>query len=192
VKIDIEGGEMAALTEILSAGTLARLSVKQLLVEFHLWDDEHFSSFVHIIGLLRQQGYLIFRKEFNPLDSSRCAEFSFLGTRWILPCIYVNRRDAFISRIEGVARGCTMAAGESEFDFNYRRLRDLAETLFHEIDVRGPELRNALDRTSNVPEGMHSHAQHAAKIYHEIAQKIMALSEQFKETGEAITNSMLR
>jgi hypothetical protein len=85
-----------------------------------------------------------------------------------------------------------MAAGESEFDFNYRRLRDLAETLFHEIDVRGPELRNALDRTSNVPEGMHSHAQHAAKIYHEIAQKIMALSEQFKETGEAITNSMLR
>ena len=80
LKIDIEGGEMAALTEILSSGTLARLAVKQLLVEFHLWDDEHWSSFVHIIGLLRQQGYLIFRKEFNPVDG-RCAEFSFLGNR---------------------------------------------------------------------------------------------------------------
>ena len=72
---------MAALTEILSSGTLRSLSVKQLMVEFHLWDDEHFSSFVHIISLLRQQGYLIVRKEFNPRDSSRCAEFSFLGTR---------------------------------------------------------------------------------------------------------------
>lgn len=78
LKIDIEGGEMAALTEILSSGTLARLAVKQLFVEFHLWDDEHWSSFVHIISLLRQQGYLIFRKEFNPADM-RCAEFSFLG-----------------------------------------------------------------------------------------------------------------
>lgn len=81
LKMDIEGGEMAAFTEILTSGTLAKLSVKQLLVEFHLWDDEHFSSFVHIIGLLRQQGYLLFRKEFNPVDSSRCAEFCFLGTR---------------------------------------------------------------------------------------------------------------
>jgi FkbM family methyltransferase len=80
VKIDIEGGEMAALTEILSSGTLARLAVKQLLVEFHLWDDEHFSAFVHIITLLRQQGYLIFRKEFNPTNA-RCVEFSFLGPR---------------------------------------------------------------------------------------------------------------
>jgi hypothetical protein len=81
LKIDIEGGEMAALTEILSSGTLAKLSVKQLLVEFHLLDDKHFGSFVHIIGLLRQQGYLLFRKEFNPWDSWRFAEFCFLGTR---------------------------------------------------------------------------------------------------------------
>jgi hypothetical protein len=79
LKIDIEGGEMAALTEILKSGTLARLSVKQLLVEFHLWDDEHWGSFVKIIGLLREQGYLIFRKEFNPLHAEKCAEFCFLG-----------------------------------------------------------------------------------------------------------------
>jgi len=79
LKIDIEGGETAALGEILASGTLAKLSVKQLLVEFHLWDDEQFSSFVQIIGLLRRQGYLIFRKEFNPKDARRCAEFAFLG-----------------------------------------------------------------------------------------------------------------
>jgi hypothetical protein len=77
LKIDIEGGEMAALTEILASGMLAKLAVKQLLVEFHLWDDEHWASFVNIINLLRKQGYLIFRKEFNPADG-RCSEFSFL------------------------------------------------------------------------------------------------------------------
>jgi FkbM family methyltransferase len=79
LKIDIEGGEMAALTEILTSGTLERLSVKQLLVEFHLWNYEHWGSFVKIISLLREHGYLIFRKEFNPLDPDRCAEFCFLG-----------------------------------------------------------------------------------------------------------------
>jgi hypothetical protein len=79
LKIDIEGGEMAALTEVLASGSLTRLSVKQLLVEFHLWDDEHWGSFVKIISLLREQGYLIFRKEFNPLISAKCAEFCFQG-----------------------------------------------------------------------------------------------------------------
>jgi hypothetical protein len=78
LKIDIEGGEMAAMTEILSSGTLAKLSVKQLLVEFHLWDDDHFSAFANIIDQLRRQGYQIFRKEFNPWNA-RCAEFAFLG-----------------------------------------------------------------------------------------------------------------
>jgi hypothetical protein len=78
LKMDIEGGEMAALTEILTSGTLARLSVEQLLVEFHLWDDEYWGSFVRVIGLLREQGYLLFRKEFNPVSSEDCAEFSFI------------------------------------------------------------------------------------------------------------------
>jgi hypothetical protein len=78
LKIDIEGGEMAALTDILSSGLLGKLAVKQLLVEFHVLDDDHWSSFVNIINLLRKQGYLIFRKEFNPADW-RCAEFCFLG-----------------------------------------------------------------------------------------------------------------
>jgi hypothetical protein len=79
LKIDIEGGEMAALTEIVTSGTLARLSVKQLLVEFHLWNDEHWGSFVKVISLLREHGYLIFRKEINPLEPDKCAEFCFLG-----------------------------------------------------------------------------------------------------------------
>ncbi|MHB8899658.1 MAG: FkbM family methyltransferase [Thermoguttaceae bacterium] len=77
LKIDIEGGEMAALKEMLSSRTLEKLSVEQLLVEFHFWDDEHWSAFVQILGLLRDQGYLLFRKEFN-LSNSSCAEFAFL------------------------------------------------------------------------------------------------------------------
>lgn len=77
LKMDIEGGEMPALMEILSSGTLMKLSVEQLLVECHFWDDEHWSAFVRIVGLLRKQGFLIFRKEFNPFDT-RCAEFAFL------------------------------------------------------------------------------------------------------------------
>jgi FkbM family methyltransferase len=79
VKMDIEGGEMSALTEIITSGTLESLSVKQLLVEFHLWDDGHWGSFVKIINLLRERGYLIFRKEFNPYVPARCGEFCFLG-----------------------------------------------------------------------------------------------------------------
>jgi len=48
-------------------------------VEFHLWDDEHWGSFVKIINLLRERGYLLFRKEFNPLKPAHCGEFCFLG-----------------------------------------------------------------------------------------------------------------
>ncbi len=81
LKLDIEGGEMAALTEMLDSGTLQKLGVKQLMVEFHLWDDDLFRGFVRVINGLRQQGYLLFRKEFNPLDSGRCAEFCFLSTK---------------------------------------------------------------------------------------------------------------
>jgi len=79
LKIDIEGGEMAALTEIITSGTLKSLSVKQLLVEFHLWDDVYWGSFVKIINLLRERRYLLFRKEFNPIDPEHCGEFCFLG-----------------------------------------------------------------------------------------------------------------
>ena len=79
LKIDIEGGEMASLPEIITSGTLESLSVKQLLVEFHLWDDEHWGSFVKIVNLLRERGYLLFRKEFNPLAPDRCGEFCFLS-----------------------------------------------------------------------------------------------------------------
>lgn len=78
LKIDIEGGEMPALTEILASGTLAKLSVKQILVECHFWNDDQWNTFIQIVGLLRQQGYLIFRKEFNPFNTS-CAEFAFIG-----------------------------------------------------------------------------------------------------------------
>jgi FkbM family methyltransferase len=77
LKIDIEGGEFAALKQVLATNTLASLQVNQLLVEFHLLDDACFKDFIHIIGMLQKQGYLLFRKEFNPYVADKCAEFAF-------------------------------------------------------------------------------------------------------------------
>ncbi len=76
LKIDIEGGEFAALQQMIETRELLNLQVKQLLVEFHLWDDQRFAEFVRLLGSLYQQGFLIFRKEFNPYAADRCAEFS--------------------------------------------------------------------------------------------------------------------
>jgi FkbM family methyltransferase len=78
LKIDIEGGEMAALRQVLASQTLDSLRVRQLLVEFHLWDDKSFEDFVRIVGALKKSGFLIFRKEFNPYAADKCAEFSFV------------------------------------------------------------------------------------------------------------------
>ncbi len=78
LKIDIEGGEFAALRQVLSSRTLLSLHVEQLLVEFHLWNDDCFEDFVRIIGSLKKQGFLLFRKEFNPYAAEKCAEFAFV------------------------------------------------------------------------------------------------------------------
>jgi hypothetical protein len=78
LKIDIEGGEFASLKQILATNSLGALQVNQLLVEFHLIDDQCFKDFILIIGLLQKQGYLLFRKEFNPYVADKCAEFAFV------------------------------------------------------------------------------------------------------------------
>jgi hypothetical protein len=78
LKMDIEGGEMAALQQVLASRILPSLRVRQLLVEFHLWDDASFVDFVRIVGALKKQGFLLFRKEFNPYAADQCAEFSFV------------------------------------------------------------------------------------------------------------------
>jgi hypothetical protein len=36
--------------------------------------------FVRFVGDMKQHGYEIFRKEFNPYSGQRCAEFAFLKT----------------------------------------------------------------------------------------------------------------
>jgi FkbM family methyltransferase len=81
VKIDIEGGEYAALREVLASGTLHTLGVQQLLVEFHFWDDHKFGEFVELLDALKQQGFKLFRKELNPFDPVRAAEYAFVKTR---------------------------------------------------------------------------------------------------------------
>lgn len=79
LKMDIEGGEYAVLKQVLETHTLAALSVQQLLVEFHHLDEQDFVDFVGLIDGLRQQGYLLFRKEFNAAsNATKCAEFAFV------------------------------------------------------------------------------------------------------------------
>jgi hypothetical protein len=80
LKLDIEGGEFVALTPALQQGVFEGLGIRQLLVEVHLYDDDQFLRFVRFIGDMKQHGYEIFRKEFNPYCGQRCAEFSFLRT----------------------------------------------------------------------------------------------------------------
>ena len=78
LKIDIEGGEFAALKQELTSQTLLSLNVRQLLVEFHLWNDECFADFIRIVGSLKKQGFMLFRTEFNPYAAEKCAEYSFV------------------------------------------------------------------------------------------------------------------
>jgi len=80
LKLDIEGGEFVALTPALSQGVFEALGIRQLLVEVHLWDDAQFMRFMRFVGDMKQHGYEIFRKEFNPYSGQRCAEFAFLKT----------------------------------------------------------------------------------------------------------------
>ncbi len=81
LKIDIEGGEYGALKQMLSSGTLDSLRVKQLLIEFHFWDDALFKEFMETIGMLKKQGYILFHKEFNPQAADVCAEYAFVKIR---------------------------------------------------------------------------------------------------------------
>jgi FkbM family methyltransferase len=77
LKIDVEGGEYAALHQLLSSGTLNKLAVKMILIEFHFWNDELFKDFLTLIDGLTEQGYLIYRKEFNATNI-KCAEYAFV------------------------------------------------------------------------------------------------------------------
>ncbi|OHD63824.1 MAG: hypothetical protein A2176_11935 [Spirochaetes bacterium RBG_13_51_14] len=79
LKIDIEGGEFSSLIDIIHSNALKKLNIKQLQIEFHIINDEYFQQFIPIMNLLAQNGYLLFRKEFNPNDiSGQCAEYAFV------------------------------------------------------------------------------------------------------------------
>jgi FkbM family methyltransferase len=79
LKMDIEGGEYAVLKQVLETNALAALNVQQLLIEFHLWDDQALVDFVGLVDGLKQQGYVLFRKEFNASSNAdKCAEYAFL------------------------------------------------------------------------------------------------------------------
>lgn len=81
LKIDIEGGEYTALRQMLAAGTLHSLGVRQLLIEFHFVPDQYFADFVGLLDALKQQGWKLFRKELNPFGATNAAEYAFVMTR---------------------------------------------------------------------------------------------------------------
>jgi FkbM family methyltransferase len=78
LKMDIEGSEFPALKEMVASRSLLSLQVRQLLVEFHLINDQAFADFVRTIEALKKQGFLLFRKEFNPYAAATCAEYVFV------------------------------------------------------------------------------------------------------------------
>ena len=82
VKLDIEGGEYASLSEILSSGALTELDVKMVLVEFHFWDDERFGDFIRLIAALAREDFWLYRKEFNPANIN-CAEYAFVKSSFL-------------------------------------------------------------------------------------------------------------
>jgi Methyltransferase domain len=84
VKIDIEGGEYASLSEILSSRALTELDVKMVLVEFHFWDDGRFADFIRLVAALAQEDFWLYRKEFNPANI-KCAEYAFVRSSFLDP-----------------------------------------------------------------------------------------------------------
>jgi FkbM family methyltransferase len=79
LKMDIEGGEYTVLKQVLQTHALAALNVQQVLIEFHFWDNHAFMDFVGLVDGLKQQGYMLFRKEFNASSNAdKCAEYAFL------------------------------------------------------------------------------------------------------------------
>lgn len=84
LKLDIEGGEFAALKEMRKSGSLKKLGVKQLQVEFHTHDLPHFGMLVDEIEALLDADYVMFRKELNPYGVECCSEFAFADKAFLL------------------------------------------------------------------------------------------------------------
>ena len=84
LKIDVEGGELSALPEMLKRGTLKELQVKQLLIEFHALDLSKFDRFVTVVDALEDAGYILFRKELNPYAPETTGEYAFAERAYLL------------------------------------------------------------------------------------------------------------
>ena len=80
LKLDIEGSELSAIPQFIKDGSIARLGVRQLLVEIHY---PSFTELKNIIDLLINEGFLPFSKETNIRDTG-ATEFSFVKRDFFL------------------------------------------------------------------------------------------------------------
>lgn len=83
LKVDIEGGEWAALAEILGSGALEDLKVSALLAELHLWRGATPLAMFELFDALSTRGFFLYRKELNPWTPGCCAEYAFAGRRLV-------------------------------------------------------------------------------------------------------------
>lgn len=84
LKIDIEGGELSAIPEMLKRGTLKELGIKQLLIELHALDMAKFDRFVTVVESIEAAGYILFRKELNPYAPETTGEYAFAERSFLL------------------------------------------------------------------------------------------------------------
>lgn len=86
LKIDIEGGEWAAMADVLKKSLLERLDVQILLLELHVGGGfgSDVLDLVQLVEALRVQGLYVYRKEFNPLAPACCAEYAFVRGSFML------------------------------------------------------------------------------------------------------------
>jgi FkbM family methyltransferase len=84
LKIDIEGGELTVLPDMLKRSLFAKLQIAQLLVEFHAFEKGDFPKIANLVVELEAAGLLLHRKELNPYDASQCAEYAFARQDFLL------------------------------------------------------------------------------------------------------------
>jgi len=84
--MDIEGSEWAVFEDLFRKGLLGKLGVKVLLAELHLgttWGAEP-KDLIDLVARLPSEGFVLYRKEFNPWAAGCCSEYAFAKKEFLL------------------------------------------------------------------------------------------------------------
>lgn len=80
LKLDIEGSELTSMPQFIRDGTLDKLGVQQILVEFHF---PSFNELARIIDLLAEHDFMSFSREANA-RTTLASEYGFVKKSYIL------------------------------------------------------------------------------------------------------------